>query len=96
MVLAPVAEDAPVGCIGTPEPATVAAPTPLTSDAPVVAKRPLGPVLALRGAGLGALGPDMLGFAHALCSMTAFLLEAVSLRRWVGGSAQGCYWQLAS
>ena len=81
MVLAPVAVDGPEDCAGAPEPATAAAPTPLTSDAPVVARSPFGPVLALRGAGLGALGPDMLCFVHSPCTTVVNFLEAMSIRR---------------
>ena len=45
---------------GTEAPATEAPATPFTRGAEVgVARGPFGPVLALRGAGLGALCPDM-------------------------------------
>lgn len=45
---------------GADGPDTDPPPTPLTRGAEVgVASGPFGPVLALRGAGLGALWPDM-------------------------------------
>jgi hypothetical protein len=45
---------------GTEAPETEAPATPFTRGAEVgVARGPFGPVLALRGAGLGALCPDM-------------------------------------
>jgi len=56
----PPAPEAAAGAGGGPVPVPPPTPTPFTIAVEVgVASGPLGPVLALRGAGLGALWPDM-------------------------------------